>query len=71
MPHPDIRQHRCPARPCTRYVPNRLLACPDHWFKLPATVRQQVERTKNLPSIHPDRRAALNAAQAIWKETAQ
>jgi hypothetical protein len=71
MAIPSLNKHRCPARLCSKVVPDRLLACPEHWFKLPATARQQIERTANLPSIHPDRRAALEAAMACWKETAQ
>jgi hypothetical protein len=68
------REHQCPGgrtTPCPKFVPDRLLSCPDHWFRLPADVRRQIERTANLPLLHPDRRAAIQAALDVWKETAQ
>jgi hypothetical protein len=68
MPHPDVRKHRCPAHPCQEYVSDRLLACPTHWFQLPTEVRVQIEATAGMPILNPTRRAALSAAQAVWKE---
>jgi hypothetical protein len=38
---------------------------------LPSIVRMDIEQTAHLNLLHPDRRAAIAAAQAIWKETAQ
>jgi hypothetical protein len=70
MPKPKTG-HRCPAYPCPEQVPARLLSCPKHWFMLPSVVRMDIEQTAKLNLLHPDRRAALAAAQAIWKETAQ
>lgn len=61
--------HGCPARGCDRVVPNRLLACPKHWFQLPATLRQDITRTASLNLLHPERRAALAAASQIWGTT--
>lgn len=72
MAHVAKPQHRCPAggtARCTRYVPDRIFACPEHWFKLPADVRQDIERTASLPSLHADRRAAIAAALDAWKGT--
>lgn len=72
---PAKREHRCPGggwtveSRCTNFVPDRLLACPHHWFMLPSTVRQDIERTAKLPSLHPDRRIALSAAHAAWRGT--
>lgn len=59
--------HRCPAAPCNEQVPDRLLSCPKHWFMLPSPVRMDIEETAKLPTLHPDRRAALKAARDIWR----
>lgn len=69
MPLPTT--HRCPARPCPLSVPNRLLACPKHWFELPSIVRMDIEATAHLNPLHPERRAALDAALSIWRTAAQ
>jgi hypothetical protein len=61
-----LRTHTCPATPCPKIVPNNLLACPTHWFKLTADTRQGITRTAGLNLLHPDRRAALAAARAEW-----
>ena len=67
MPLPKF-VHTCPAYPCEIQVPDRLLSCSDHWFMLPPAVRIDIEDTAHLPVLHPERRAALAAASAIWKE---
>jgi hypothetical protein len=66
-----VTTHRCPARPCAAEVPNRLLACPTHWFRLPADIRREVARTAHLPVNHPQRRIALMNAVNYWKDPAQ
>jgi hypothetical protein len=58
--------HKCPARPCPLPVPDRLLACPKHWFQLPSAVRQEIHVTARLPLTDPRRRAALDKAYKVW-----
>lgn len=34
--------HECPAPPCTRRVSQDRLACRNHWYALPRTLRDQI-----------------------------
>lgn len=50
------RRHRCPAPHCRIWVPLHRLACSDHWFALPASLRRELDRT-----YRQDRRGHLKA----------
>lgn len=44
-----------------------LLACKPHWYQLSKPVRDAIWATVSLPTLHPDRRAALTAALEEWR----
>lgn len=58
--------HRCPAKDCTLVIRDDLLACRPHWYQLSKPVREAIYATVGLPTLHPDRRAALAAAMEEW-----
>ena len=37
-----MTSHACPMPECMAVVPNRMLACRDHWYELPAELRREV-----------------------------
>jgi hypothetical protein len=61
------KTHRCPSPQCAIIVPNTRLACPSHWYALSAPVRAAIYTTAGLSLLHPDRRAALDAAREEWR----
>ena len=61
-----MKTHRCPKRGCGVQVPNAKLACREHWYELSAPVRAAIYATVALSVLHPDRRAALDAAREEW-----
>jgi hypothetical protein len=42
---PAPSHHRCPSPGCNIHVPMRRLACSDHWFALPAELRDAINST--------------------------
>lgn len=59
-------QHRCPRRGCTQVVDNKIFACWRDWYALSKPVRDAIYATARLHSLHPDRRAAFDAAREEW-----
>jgi hypothetical protein len=60
--------HRCPGPGCSVVVPNSKFACYIHWFSLKPATRTLIYRTAALPSLHPERRVAFEAARSDWRE---
>jgi hypothetical protein len=61
-----MSDHKCPKNGCRVRVPNSKLACRTHWYQLSKPVRDAVYATAHLGLLHPDRRAALDAALEEW-----
>lgn len=58
--------HQCFRKGCDVQVEDKLLACARDWHKLTAATQRAIYRTLGLHLMHPERRAALRAAQADW-----
>ena len=56
--------HACPMPGCMAVVPNRMLACRDHWYELPAELRREVSASyrDRSPTGHARHRNALRNA---------
>lgn len=67
MSAPQRNHHRCPAPNCLTVVPDRLFACTPHWHALSEPVRSAIYATAKLIILHPDRRAAIEAAREEWR----
>lgn len=51
--------HKCPVEGCVRNVPDTLLMCKPHWFRVPAPMRMEVWKTWSaLNAEHIDMSAA-------------
>lgn len=65
MTTPDTT-HECPAPGCTRRLPFHILACRDHWRRLPRDLQRAVTRSW---SHGPTEAYALARADAVeWWE---
>jgi hypothetical protein len=70
-------KHRCAAIGCARLVPDNMLMCSEHWFKVPKTLRDRVWRlykqrgygTPGAEELH--RIACLDAVAALQRSTAR
>jgi hypothetical protein len=58
---------KCPAPKCAVMIRGNLLACRPHWYSLSKPVRDAIWATVGLPTLHPDRRQALEAALEEWR----
>lgn len=74
MAAPRVRRessHRCPADGCEVYVPDSVLACKTHWFRLPRDIRSRVNRWYELGqtavTMSDNYRAALTDAVDFWR----
>ena len=58
--------HRCPAKRCTRQVPDHLLMCGQHWRMVPGPVQRSVNRAYSPGGVRGAGRYSteLMAAQA-------
>lgn len=61
-----MKWYNCPGPGCDQRVIVRLFACHHHWLELSVPARQAIYDTAKLGLLHPDRRAAIDAAQAEW-----
>jgi hypothetical protein len=59
-------RHACPRRGCGQTVPNELYACSPCWGALDQDAKNAIVRTRRLPVLHPDRRAAFALANRSW-----
>lgn len=57
----SANQHRCPCG-CGASIANTRWSCRAGWYRLPRELRDDIERTRRMSSLVPERRAILNAA---------
>lgn len=62
MPKP----HRCPVKGCVVQVPYYKLACPPHWFKLPAYLRNEVTEAYKDRFVDPARHMTAVQVALAW-----
>lgn len=64
-----MASHQCPGPDCTRQVANDLLACRDHWYAIPKSLRTAVWRAYRGPGMgSPEHLAAVRAAVASLQQ---
>lgn len=65
-----LATHPCAYPPCNLLVSRRVVACPPHWWALPAEVRHEVSVSYRVRTKDPRRhRVALRAALAHYRTT--
>ena len=58
--------HACPAPECQLDVPQDKLACPTHWYRLPAGLRAEINRAWRCRDYRKHRKAVAGAV-AFWR----
>jgi len=59
---------RCPIYTCSRNVAPKQVMCPDHWEKVPVSLRESIRSLKRTPDSEAFKAACLAAVNHVSEE---
>ncbi len=70
MPDAQIQTHTCAVAGCTTEISTALLMCTPHWYRVPRTLKNRVNRAWMAVCQGGPNAAAAREQHRVWKQAA-